>query len=279
MASLSISDFSRATQLGIKALRHYHRIGLLVPDDVDALTGYRRYGPDQIGDALVIRQFRDLEMPLEQIRELLGTSDAERRAAVLREHLDQLIGELGRMRDATERLDELLEPRSRWPEVELVTMPAFSGIAIRDQVEAASAMAWLQGALAELGAALRQAGMRPVAPAFGLYEDGIFTDGSGEGTVLVPCEGPVRLVGRLSQASVPAAELCVATHRGPHPGIERAYGALGEHVARHEIAVPGPLREVYFVGPLETPEEADWVTQVAWPVFRTRGEAAGDHAA
>src|ERR1700744_477525 len=124
MATLSISDFSRATQLGVKALRHYHRIGLLVPEEVDALSGYRRYGPDQIAQALVIKRFRDLDMPLEQIRELLATSDAEWRAALLREHLDRLIDELGRMRDATAQLDELLSPRVRWPEIEQRTMPA-----------------------------------------------------------------------------------------------------------------------------------------------------------
>ena len=272
MATLSISDFSRATQLGVKALRHYHRIGLLVPDEVDDLTGYRRYGPDQVADALVIKQFRELDMGLDQIRELLRTSDAEARAALLRDHLDRLIGELGRMRNATTRLDELLAPRARWPEIEQRTMPAQSGIAVRGTIEAESAMAWLRGALAELGAALRQAGARPTGPAFGLYADAIFTDGIGEGMVLVPCDTAVRPVGRVDEASVEAAELCVAAHRGPHPGIGRAYAALGEHVARHAIAVPGPLREIYRVGPLETDDEADWITEVAWPVFRTRGE-------
>ena len=36
---LTIGDFATMTYLGIKALRHYHRIGLLVPADVDPQTG------------------------------------------------------------------------------------------------------------------------------------------------------------------------------------------------------------------------------------------------
>jgi hypothetical protein len=46
--SLAIGDFSRATHLNIKTLRHYHRIGLLEPAYVDPDTGHRRYGTDQI---------------------------------------------------------------------------------------------------------------------------------------------------------------------------------------------------------------------------------------
>jgi DNA-binding transcriptional MerR regulator len=71
-AALTIGDFSRATHLSVKTLRHYHRVGLLTPADVDAGTGYRRYTTDQIPTAQVIRRFRDLDMPLDQIHAVLG---------------------------------------------------------------------------------------------------------------------------------------------------------------------------------------------------------------
>jgi DNA-binding transcriptional MerR regulator len=41
-AALTIGNFSCATHLSVKTLRHYHRVGLLVPADVDAGTGYWR---------------------------------------------------------------------------------------------------------------------------------------------------------------------------------------------------------------------------------------------
>jgi hypothetical protein len=44
-ALLGIGDFSRATQLSVKMLRHYHQIGLLEPVDVDRATGYRATAP------------------------------------------------------------------------------------------------------------------------------------------------------------------------------------------------------------------------------------------
>ena len=62
---LPIGDFSRATHLSVKMLRHYHEIRLLEPVDVDGDTGYRRYAAEQIVTAQIIRRFRDLDMPLE----------------------------------------------------------------------------------------------------------------------------------------------------------------------------------------------------------------------
>jgi DNA-binding transcriptional MerR regulator len=74
-ASLAIGDFSRATHLNIKTLRHYHRIGLLEPAHVDPDTGHRRYGTDQIPTAQVIKRFRSLDMPLEEIHAVITTPD------------------------------------------------------------------------------------------------------------------------------------------------------------------------------------------------------------
>ena len=68
-ATIGIGDFAKATHLTIKTLRHYHRIGLLEPAQVDEITGYRRYGTDQIREALIISRFRRLDMPLDTIHE------------------------------------------------------------------------------------------------------------------------------------------------------------------------------------------------------------------
>src|SRR5215211_6104432 len=62
-ALLTIGEFSRATHLSIKALRHYDDVGLLRPSEVDRDTGYRLYSTAQVPTAQLIRRFRALEMP------------------------------------------------------------------------------------------------------------------------------------------------------------------------------------------------------------------------
>ena len=55
-STLPIGDFSRATHLSVKMLRHYHEIGLLEPADVEVGSGYRRYAAEQIVTAQIIRR-------------------------------------------------------------------------------------------------------------------------------------------------------------------------------------------------------------------------------
>ena len=81
--SLTIGDFSRVTFLSVKTLRHYHRVGLLEPADVDPVTGYRRYTSVQIPIAQVIRRFRDLDMPLDDIGSVLRARDQTTRSQLI----------------------------------------------------------------------------------------------------------------------------------------------------------------------------------------------------
>lgn len=81
---MSIGEFAAATWLSPKALRLYDEKGLLCPDAVDPFSGYRRYSPDQVGVARLITMLRRIDMPLEQIRELLEAAPAERAAQVAR---------------------------------------------------------------------------------------------------------------------------------------------------------------------------------------------------
>jgi hypothetical protein len=63
---VSIGEFSRLSRLSPKALRLYDDLGLLVPDHVDAATGYRWYADTQL------EQARGTEIEHAARRELVG---------------------------------------------------------------------------------------------------------------------------------------------------------------------------------------------------------------
>src|ERR1700751_172018 len=88
--TVSVGRFATITHLSVKTLRHYHQVGLLEPADVDPVTGYRRYTSAQIPMAQVIRRFRDLDMPLNDIREVLRASDPTTRSQLIANHLAHL---------------------------------------------------------------------------------------------------------------------------------------------------------------------------------------------
>src|SRR5512134_3853242 len=69
---LSIGAFASMTRLSLKALRLYDQLGLLQPRHVDPQSGYRYYGVDQLANARMIRNMREMEMPLATIRQVLA---------------------------------------------------------------------------------------------------------------------------------------------------------------------------------------------------------------
>jgi DNA-binding transcriptional MerR regulator len=91
---LAIGDFSRMTHLSVKALRHYHDLGLLEPAEIDPASGYRFYEPSQVPIAQVIRRFRDLGMPPEEIKEVLEAPDVSARTQQMVAHLQRMESQL-----------------------------------------------------------------------------------------------------------------------------------------------------------------------------------------
>ena len=89
-AGLSIGEFSQITHLSVKTLRRYHEAGLLQPAEVDPHTGYRYYATAQVPTAQVIRRFRELGMPVREVREVLCAPGPQARSALIAAHLERL---------------------------------------------------------------------------------------------------------------------------------------------------------------------------------------------
>ena len=271
-SSLAIGDFSRATHLNIKTLRHYHRIGLLEPAEVDPFTGHRRYTTDQIPTAQVIRRFRSLDMPLEQIHAVITTPDLATRNELISTHLQHLEITLARTQQAAASLRAILEPPTDAAPVTIEhrRMPDTPAAAVSEVIDVKDASAWYQGALGELHALLAAQRITPSGPGGAIYANDLFTHERGHATVFLPCDQPVRSTGRVTPLVVPAVELAVTVHLGPHTAeLDRAYGTLATYVTEHALAVDGPIREYYLIGLNETRDETEWQTEIGWPIFHT----------
>lgn len=74
---LSIGEYSAATQLSPKALRLYDEQRLLIPVQVDAATGYRYYGSDQVQRGRLIRALREVGMSLSVIAACVAADEPQ----------------------------------------------------------------------------------------------------------------------------------------------------------------------------------------------------------
>jgi DNA-binding transcriptional MerR regulator len=261
---LTIGEFAQLTHLSVRTLRRYHESGLLEPERVDPVSGYRYYTSAQIPPAQVIHRLRQLDVPLAEVRQILATQDAEARAGLVTGHLRRLEAELDRTRSAVASLRQLLSPGAP-PEVSLRTEPARVVAAVSDVVAQDDVLAWYSAAMAELDAAV--AGQERLGPPGGHYANELFSDGRGSVLVYRPVADPPER-GRVRPVELPAAELATVVHHGPHDDIDVTYGRLGAWVVDHALAVEGPVRETYLVAPADTPDRTLWRTELAWPVFR-----------
>ncbi|HEX9540145.1 MAG TPA: MerR family transcriptional regulator [Streptosporangiaceae bacterium] len=263
-AGLTIGEFAQLTQLSVRTLRRYHEGGLLAPATVDPDSGYRYYTAEQIPAAQIIHRLRELGMPLREVGEMLASPDPNSRAALVAAHLGRLESELQRTTTAVTSLRRLLQPPQQLA-VELRAETARTVAAITGTVNRSDLARWYNQAIAELGAAL--AGQQMTGPPGGMYDNELFTEDRGAMIVYHPVANPPT-VGRVRPVTLPAAELAVTVHRGAHRDLDISYGQLGAYVTDHALAVAGPVREAYLVGPRDTADQDSWRTEIGWPIFR-----------
>jgi DNA-binding transcriptional MerR regulator len=264
-----IGDFSRMTHLSIKALRFYHDQGLLEPARIDPATGYRFYDPGQVPVAQVIRRFRDLDMPLDQVKAVLQAPDVETRTREIITHLTAMETRLAELQMSVSSLRALLEGPTVRPAVEFRSIPATRALAIRATVSVAEAWAWGTGVFSEIYGRISQAGLTPAGPGGALFPAEFFEVEKAELTAFVPVPGgSVPGGGRAELVTIPGIEAAVMLHTGPAGDMDQTYGALGTAVAERAIGVDGPIREYYLV-PFTEPDPGRHRTEICWPVFQT----------
>ncbi len=98
---ITIGQLAAYAGVTIKAVRHYHRRGLLAEPPRDA-SGYRRYAAGHAIELVKVKTLAEAGVPLARIKELLG-ADSDRLAAAIAE-IDHAL---------QERADELVRTRER----------------------------------------------------------------------------------------------------------------------------------------------------------------------
>ncbi|MGY2011868.1 MerR family transcriptional regulator [Nocardia gipuzkoensis] len=265
-ATVPIGEFSRLSHLSVKTLRYYHEIDLLAPVDIDAGSGYRRYSTAQVAQAQLIRRLRELDMPVQEIRAVLTAPDDSARDTALRAHLERMEAELIRTRAVVASLRSLLTPSAPIT-VEYRAVPAFPAAARRAVVAREHIGEWCATAFQALYEALDAAGVAPAGAGGATYGTDFFEEDEGEVVVFVPVADPgIALPAALSVVELPARRFAVTVHDGPFDDFDRTYGALGSHVAEHDVALPEPIRELYLLGPDKSDDPATYRTEVCWPI-------------
>ncbi len=70
----TVSEVSKLTGISVRTLHHYDAIGLLKPTKITE-AGYRLYDNTALDRLLHILMFRELQIPLKEIKSILDSPD------------------------------------------------------------------------------------------------------------------------------------------------------------------------------------------------------------
>jgi effector-binding domain-containing protein len=159
------------------------------------------------------------------------------------------------------------------PEVAFVQLEAVRVAIIRSIVAAEDVPDFMADALGMVADALRRAGIRPAGPPFARY----FSMGA-EGLDVAagfPVAEPFLGSGVVHPGELPAGSAAVTTFVGAFGGLEEAWTALRRRILELGRAPGDDPWEVYFIGPGSGVDEAEWRTELVWPLAPGPAGAGG----
>lgn len=268
-AKLSIGRFSKMTRLSVKALRHYDDIGVLSPAEIDPSTGYRYYVASQARDAETIRLLRSLEVPLDEIADVLRSrSDPELVAKILDRHRTRLAEVVEVQQRRLLRIESLIsseEPIMNY-DVTTKTVPDTLVAGLRITTDQGSIGAHMARGFPALVQAVVEAGGAPGGMPFSLYHDVIDEESAGDIELVVPLVGDLEreLPEPMTTRVLPGGTVATTVHRGPYAEVAPAYHVLTGWLQEHGREPSGSPREIYLNDPTDVPE-SEYLTEVQYP--------------
>lgn len=274
---IPIGRFSSLTFLSQKALRHYDRKGILVPEIKDRFTGYRYYTVPQIESALKIKTLCNLGFGLAEIGEILGalsSGDQETVRGLILSRKKDALSEIERLEKITSLLienrdfSELFAMNVSEPSIkEIPAMRVISGRRTGTYEEVCGGVSnALMGIL--FSPENQKNGVTITGPCLSLCYDGEYHETDADIEMAIPIHGQVT-VPDLSYTvrTLPAVKVVSVVYKGPyeHEGFSVAFENAFRFAAGKGFETTGPDRQVYLNNPDETPAD-ELLTEVQIPI-------------
>jgi DNA-binding transcriptional MerR regulator len=272
-----IGDFSKLSQVSVKALRFYDEVGVLKPTYVDRDTGYRYYSAALLPRLNRILAFKELGFSLGEISHLLeGDLPVDRVKELLENRQAELKRRIERERERLAEVEAWLsqiERAGRPPDYE-VTVKRVAPRLVASVRDTLSSYADADELFDEIRSNLKQR----AAP---LERGAVWHTCAGQ-RKSIECEAvlflrePVRATGRIRVYELPGASVACVIHQGSDETCERAYVAARSWIKSHDYAVAGPNRELYWQGGVAQ-SDGSGVTEIQYPIIQTSPGASVSH--
>lgn len=257
-----IGDFSKLGQVSTRMLRHYDKLGLLVPEHTDKWTGYRYYSVEQLAQLHRIIALKDLGLSLQQISELVQGDEVvsvEQLQGMLllkqAEVEQELAATQTRLDNISARLQQIEDGERPFPyEVIIKSIPTQWVASIRQLVPQLSEMHFYCESLSkQLYRGLADKGIEPSSPEIVLYHQEEFSEENIDVEMAVTVSenlaGHELIADNIQVHQLPAHNQAAAlVYKGPFNQASHAALALLAWSGQHNYVPIPPLRELRLSG-------------------------------
>lgn len=277
---LKIKEFSLLCQVTVKTLRHYEKMGLLTPAEVDEWTGYRYYDVSQMQTLNTIRRLKDIGFSLEEILDLKLRSSTESpqlkgkgfltpSIELLQEKIALCQQELARLQKRHEVLQSMMDSQHHLLDMEKFSIQSLPEVIVASHREVIPDYAALGALCCEtIGPEMQRLGCKCAASGY------CFTVEHNEyrpsdidieycEEVEAMCDDSAIIQFKRLPA-VPKA-LCMK-HIGPYDRFYESFGEAFRYMEEQGLKLAGQPRTCYIDGAWNQEDPEKWVSLIQIPV-------------
>lgn len=265
-----IGEFSKLTQVTVRMLRYYDKMGLLKPAQIDPWTGYRMYSADQIPILNKIIYLRDSGFQVAEIVQILKNEDSSEMAR----QLDKKYLEIKKaMKEEQEKLKkielaqkELLSGQGEMHyQVLTKSIPSYQVLSLRRVIPNYYAEGELWKELSEFAGREKAAVSNDT---FSIYHDLEYKEEQVDVELCALVEKPGKDKGDFTYRCTEAVPVMAYTMAyGPFSNIAGAYLAFAGWLQGNETyRMIGKSRQIVHRGPWNEADPAKYLIEIQIPL-------------
>lgn len=267
-AMLRIGEFAALSTISIHMLRNYDKIGLLVPQYVDELNGYRYYDKAQLIQANQIIALKTMGFGLDEMKEILLMQQSEVEA-FLQLKLQNKYQELERIKVQIRQIQVVMEMDKK---------PEDYALSIVRKVIAPMSVASFRGMIhsypeegvlwEQLDKACKDSGIRirTESSAMAVYYGNDDITGMIDVEVQFPLDKDYTTNDKMVIVQMPEREVVSVMFKGSYSQIGSINTIVAEWLQKNLLEIDGQCFSIYHSSPGNCSDDIEYVTELCFPI-------------
>lgn len=285
---------AKITNLSVRTLRYYDKIGLIVPEIRNEDTNYRYYSNAQMLQLQILKELRTLDFSLEEIRNIIYNKNTDNLnhlhllKSKLEQKVDFLDNEMNKLKmkvkavhnaynQLTQGLNLLaLHSTDRHQlyinetyENEIFRLPKISALCIRKYSPLNAKQLFLDRYF-ELQQLLEKYNLYQAGGGIGIFHDGFeaqFNNAYGDLELCLPFIKPEDFDCECKEQKILGGSLVASTvHVGHYKNAYKKYLSLIGWINRTGYKIVGPSMEFYILEPAHSMDSNFYTTRLCFPI-------------